>query len=325
MSTANPPLDYNAFKSYIQMHIRDCIEEQIPECKITEVCVFPAIKNNDTCYEAMQLFEEEGHSPLIYMDSLYDEYRHGRSLDKIMETVACDYAQVRSQENMAAPEVWKSFSAVKDRLIFRLVNREKNSCFLDHCPYRGVLDLAVSYRVLTSRMESGIATLMVTNTMMDGWGVTEQALYDLAVENTMRLFPACLKTMRELADEGLEQACEARGDTLDMEKVFDLELFVATNSCGVNGASVICYPGFLASVGKTLNSDFFVLPSSIHEVILLPAWEGVTGKALSKIVSGANAGIVAKDEFLSDSVYYYCIQNDEIKKCSGQTGENLLQ
>ena len=80
----------------------------------------------------------------------------------------------------------------------------------------------------------------------------------------------------------------------------------------MNGAACMFYPGVLEDFGKKLGRDFYLLPSSVHEVILVPADETVSKEALWEIVTDINRTQVAEEEILADSVYYYDRKKDRI-------------
>ena len=91
------------------------------------------------------------------------------------------------------------------------------------------------------------------------------------------------------------------------------QIYVATNKEGVNGASVILYPNLLRDFGIKIGESFYILPSSIHEVILVPESLGAQAQVLIEMVKDVNRIAVAEDEVLSDNVYLYDLDNDEIK------------
>ena len=72
------------------------------------------------------------------------------------------------------------------------------------------------------------------------------------------------------------------------------------------GASALFYPEFLEQVAKRFRGKFFILPSSIHELILVPDY-GEDVKGLKEIVSDVNdnSDAVTEEDFLSNSVYHY--------------------
>jgi len=90
-------------------------------------------------------------------------------------------------------------------------------------------------------------------------------------------------------------------------------MFVATNSKKVNGAGVILYDGLLRTFAEKIGGDFFILPSSVHEVIFVPANGDIDARHLIQMVKEVNATEVAPDEVLSDNVYMYHADEDFVE------------
>ena len=169
------------------------------------------------------------------------------------------------------------------------------------CPFYRIQDLAVTFRVLAQKDEKGIATVMVTNAMMKQWGLTLEELKELACVNTPRLFPVRVEPLAKVLE-----------DFLPPEHAESIPLYVMTNSVGINGASCILYERVLENLASEWRTDIFILPSSVHEVLLLPVQKGFDKDYLEKIVRESNKTVVSQEEFLSDHVYFYVRKINEI-------------
>ena len=117
------------------------------------------------------------------------------------------------------------------------------------------------------------------------------------------------------------------GKKYDLEKhdvksaFFDIELekdtedsfmYIATNSMRLNGANVVFYDSLLKTFSELIKSDFYIIPSSIHEVMLVPN-SSLELKELKEMVYSINRTALMEEEFLSDNVYYYNVNTDSIK------------
>ena len=83
-----------------------------------------------------------------------------------------------------------------------------------------------------------------------------------------------------------------------------MRMYVLSNQEKLYGAACMLYPEVLSAFGEICGRDFYVLPSSIHEVLLVFAEEGKE-KELKEIVTDMNRNHVAPEEVLSDSIYHY--------------------
>ena len=201
------------------------------------------------------------------------------------------------------------FSKVKSRICYKLINAKKNKALLEDVPHVLVEDLAVIFYILVSANAEETGTITVKDNMMKLWNVTTDDLYELALANTQRLFRGSVQSManvmidilsKELDDEAVMEFYDMMVDVDDR-----VPMYVCTNTMKSNGAGVILYDGLLREFADRVDSDVFVLPSSIHETLLIPVSAGMDLEALKDMVRSINRTEVAPDEILSDNVYYY--------------------
>ena len=111
-------------------------------------------------------------------------------------------------------------------------------------------------------------TVRITNDLMNHYGISEPQLYETAMENSQRLQKVTCRPMGEVI-----------GDLLgtENEPAFDegpARLYVLSNESIRFGAAALFYPGVIEKIGKSIPEGFYVLPSSIHEVLILPKNQG---------------------------------------------------
>lgn len=167
-------------------------------------------------------------------------------------------------------------------------------------PYLPFHDLAVVFYILAGGdLKGGVSTITVKKNIQDMWGVNIRMLYTAALQNTQRLFHSSLKSMSEVLEE-------MDGEELDggsgVSASFPIPLYVATNSRKFCGAAVLLYPGLLKCFADK-EGDFYILPSSIHEVLLLPCSAGFGPEEIRSLVHAVNSSEVQPEDFLSDNIY----------------------
>ena len=149
---------------------------------------------------------------------------------------------------------------------------------------------------------------------MESWNLTVKDLYQLAGVNTPRLFPPSIRTMEDVLQEVLEPMNESypiyeEEEDITQEIPFHIEsphsMYILSNSSGINGASALLYPQVIEKFSNSIKSNVYILPSSIHEVILVPFQEEIDKSQLTQMVNEVNETQVSKEEVLSSSVYYY--------------------
>lgn len=192
-----------------------------------------------------------------------------------------------------------NFDRIKDNIIFRIINYDRNRSILEEVPYLRLNDLAITFRWLASMEEAGIATVLIRREHMAYWNITLQMLVRLANRNTPRLFPFRVMPLNEMIADFLKDENSIQTDNIGNS------MLVLTNQFGINGAGCICYKGVLEKLASELHSNLYILPSSVHEVIVMPDNAGTDKKQLEFLVRTTNEELVAEDEVLSNQVYYY--------------------
>lgn len=294
----------NSVTAFAEM-IKKQLEQRYPDCTIL---VREVMKNNDTLLTGITIIQEGCNiSPSIYINQHYAQYLQGRSVADISNEVADIYECSKVEHNVDMEEIL-SFERIKEKICFKLVNTERNKEMLQTIPYRMYQDLAVVYYILLEKCEMGSATLMISDDMLNSWGVGENTLYRYAVENTPRLLAGEVVTMKEILAELL-----GKDTGISQEESEDDGMYVATNTDRSCGAAVILYAGFLKDFASKQRSDFYILPSSLHEVLFLPVSEKLDAEELAEMVKEINETQVAPDEVLSDHVYRYYTETDCVR------------
>ena len=263
------------------------------------------LKNNDTKRYAILLKKIEGTvSPTIYLDNFYSEFEHGRTT--ISETASHIYEQMHDFEDKI--EAYQEFSAelsdCSNKITYWLVSKERNKQFLESVPHLPFLNMAVVFYIIHHVSKEGMESICVTNELAGKWGLSAKSLYIIAEKNTPILLPPVIDTMEhtlELLMGEINCAIEPAGDSNK-----PIPMHIMTNKYQINGASVLLYHGLLDGLAEKLGTDLYVIPSSIHELIIMPAEDGsLSLSKLSDMVKEINENHVKEEEILSDCAYYY--------------------
>lgn len=267
------------------------------------VNVMDVMKNNSVKKVSLTVNERVGNvsvSPSIYIEDVLDDIQNGyASVEEAAEHVAKRY---RKSMKMSIPNFEFTPEMIYGRAFVQAVNAEKNSEMLEGVPHMKMLDLAGVVRFTVDTMTGSVGTVLVTNSLCDKLGIDHGKLLETAMENTKKhgfqivSMAAMLEGMfggEEIADDGAPGLC------------------VVTNAEKMNGASVMMFPELFADYAKRMRGDFYVIPSSIHEVLLFPE-EGLDVRDMRAMVAEVNATQVAPDEVLSDNVYLYKADTNEL-------------
>ena len=275
------------------------------------------LKNNDTRLTGLTIRTEASNvAPTIYLERMFERYKAGNAaIPVIVSEILSVYESHKNTMSFDASLV-TDFSACKERICYKLVNADRNRELLTEAPHIIVCDdLAVIFYILVSTDKEGTATITIRHNMFDLWGVSEEELFKIALDNTQRLFRGTVMSMASVLTELLSD----RMDDEDSSEFFDMfvsedmaPLYVCSNTKKLNGAGVILYKGLLREFAERTGNDFYILPSSVHETILVPVSDQMELDCLKSMVREVNATQVAPEEILSDNVYIYHRDTDKI-------------
>lgn len=243
-------------------------------------------------------------SPTIYLEEFYKLFEQGHTLDEISENILSLYRKAIPDRPWDVTQV-QDFEQAKSKLVYKLIHKERNEELLDSIPHVPYWDLEMVFYLLLDTFEQGIATILVTNQMLTHWEIDAELLYQLATANTPNLLPFDFRPMREVIEELL-------GRELSDEEDYESHMFVLTNPYRHFGAACVLYPRVPENIGNQLGEDYYLLPSSIHEMIVLPVSHAVSTSELSEIIADINETQVLKEEILSDHAYYYSRKENKI-------------
>ena len=189
------------------------------------------------------------------------------------------------------------YEQVKSQLVMQVIPVGPNRERLSQIPHKTIEDIAVVYRIDVSDDRHQNASSLVTNNMLECFGVTPEQLHRDAVASQVDHCPPTLRNMSEVLAE-----MTGSSDFLDMP---ESPLWVASVEGGIHGAAAVQVPEFMDQAAEKLGGDFFVLPSSIHECLFVPDNGELRRPQLEEMVRSVNADEVSEADFLSDSVYHY--------------------
>lgn len=303
--------EYEEFKACMVEQVRKQFSEEY------RVEVHRVVKNNQLELESLVILcQTEKVTPQFYLQKYYARYKQGESVPFLAEEIAQAYRQTLAERTWEKIDL--SLEYCREKIVYRLVSREKNEEQLAEIPYIPFLNLVITFHCLMVQDENGIGSIRVNNALMNEWGLNHKTLFTLAQKNTMRLFPMRICSMENMLMELLDRNGEMQGCTdAEMAEIVGHgeEPYVLTNKIGVNGAAVILYPDCLRTVVKYIRSDFYLLPSSIHEMLVVPADGKRQAVELKKMVQEVNSQCVEREEILSDDVYFYSQKSGIIEIC----------
>lgn len=268
-------LNFNEFQEHIKNTILDYLPEEFSDAKVD---LQQVAKNNEMLTGIIIHQEKINISPTIYLDPFYKDYLSGsKDLDTVMGEIGQIYVQNVPDKNFDVSRI-TDFELVKDRIIAKVICMENNEKLLEGKPYRQMADLAVTYHVLLSK-ENGMMTVPISDKLMQRWGIVEDVLFTAAKNGMSNFTPVTIKSMTETLME----------------------------MCGEEHID----PNNMDLARSYMQDDFYILPSSVHEVLLVKQNQ-MSVEELEDMVKTVNASAVALQDRLSDHVYKYDFARHEI-------------
>ena len=294
-------MNYENFKEQFVADVKDRLAEQGADVKVS---VNEVNKLNES-YEAITVTPEGSNIGVnMSLEKFYDAVQDGTPYDSVVDKavdVINNGIDNRPEIDVAA---LTDYSQMKEKLAMEVVSADANKEMLQNVPHQNMEDMAVVYRFVLNSDEDGRASILVTNQILDHMGVTPEQLHADALENAPQIKPAEIKGMSEVMAEmmGYDQAAMMGIVPVAPE---DEQMFVATVPDKVHGAGVLAYQDFMDQAAERAGGDFFILPSSIHEVLIVPDNGKMDLKELENMVKEVNETQVAPADKLTDSVYHY--------------------
>lgn len=200
---------------------------------------------------------------------------------------------------------------LEEKLTVQIVPVKGNEEMLRTIPHMQKEDLAIVYRFMHCTRQKEVFSALVTNDLLDSYHMSAEELHEKAMANAVEKFPATIRSMRDIVSEISKTSPELVVEEREERR---LKMYVATCNNGINGASCIFYPGFLEQAAEQLGGDFYILPSSIHEVIFVVDTDEVDYRRLEEMVQQANETVIEPKDRLSDFVYHYDAKDDIFEK-----------
>ena len=275
-------------------------EELLVRCPVGMEISFQTItRNNDVRLHGCLLRRNESHiAPTLYMENFYDLYKDGMSVGETADAMLkiCVNSLDDVREFDFAPEDWES---VRKMIGMKVLGYERNPELLQRVPYIRYEDLAVVFIFVLK--EAGITggVAVITSELSGLWGISAEELFAQARQSAPVLLEPVVSNIRNMIGDCPEEVEEIIDDPENA-----VDMYILTNKSQTYGASALFYPGLLEKITDYLGGGFYILPSSVHEVILIPEAAGEPD-ALRRMVQEVNRCEVPEDMILSDNVYYY--------------------
>ncbi len=297
------------FIDLVTSHILEYLPEEYQDAQVE---VMERTKNNDTLLHGLIIHSGEKKemeaAPIFYLEPYFDAYRFGENdMEDVMHELARDYLQViRNMPQFDLPEMRRE--GIQDRIYVNVVNTRSNQERLQDLvsfPVDGGFSLTAYIDIDTPKKD---AMIQITKDMAARMDFDERELMQTAMRNTVQAHPAELVEMQKIMMDMTGLRKIEPGDNLlqgNCSPVKDLSMLILTNSDKFFGATALFYPEIKGQIADVTGGSYYILPSSVHELIILPDNGTLDERELAHMVRSINFCEVSPEEQLGNKVLYY--------------------
>ena len=289
-----------------------------------EVKIQKVYKNNDVLLYGVCIIEKDKNiAPTIYLNQFHEAYEEGESFSEIFRTVIRINEENQVSDNLDM-DFFFDYENVKKRLVLRLINLEGNTELLKEVPYQKFLDLAVVCHMVLASEEIGCGAILIRREHMESWRIDEETLFRDAFNNSPKMEPYEIMKMEDVLKQLLKErvtneAYSVYENETEAEKMVaymmdyvdrkveevEFTMYVLSNKNRYFGAACIIYPQVLEEIGNLLQDDYYVIPSSVHEILVISKKKCIDSDSVNRIIEDVNWSQVDEEEWLSDHTYLY--------------------
>lgn len=276
--------------------VKEEIGPLLPE-DVERISIFPVVKNNGVVLEGLVCQNSLNITPTIYLNPFYVQYKSGRSFEAILAEIAKMYTENQMKNDFDVSNLY-DWDFVKTHLVRKLVNFEQNQAMLKDMPHMKVEDLAVVYQIYVGDIleSKDYATVAVRDNMMKAWDVDLFDLDATSLESTREIFPPKLDSLAVVFKEL---------NGMELPFLEEMNIHILTNRHIINGAAYVTDMEVMDEVASVMETDkFYVLPSSIHEVLIFPYDEEYDYRHMEELIQEVNETQLMEEEILSDRLYF---------------------
>lgn len=291
-------LYFNNFEEFRDFFAENVKKKLPDEYRDAEVKLNQVTRSN-TVYTSMTVMREgQTVGVALNLDQFYNAYADGEPLNRLLDTAADILVNTHPDIDFSYDDL-KDYENLKNRLFVRLHSREKDEQVRENVPHTDIGDgLFLTYHILVGRDGDSIKSAIITNEMLKTIGVPESTIASDSMISGISLFPPVLERLSARLQE-------IDPDFSMQENDRSRDLLVITNDTGVNGAAAFFYPGIADRASRLLGGDYYIIPSSIHELLLTSASPEKDYRELEEMVRQTNEMIVREEDQLGYELYYY--------------------
>lgn len=293
-------MDFEEFKS----NLMDLITKEVEDRGLEGISMkFNSINSPDGMTDRLMVSVGDSKMSMAFrLKEIFKDVNDGESLDhavyKMVNTIEANIEVIKTKEGDVKSFI-SDYDQVKDHTFLRLIPGD--SPVLGETPHRMIQDMALVVNVHLDNFsdENGRSCVVITKPLMEMYGVDEAQLFADAEKNSLENEPMVFTPLGDMIKSLIES------EELPSPDDVGIVTYIATNKSGFHGASIAAYPDFAEKAAETIGGSFYMLPSSVHEFILIKDDGKPTAKDLNKMIRNVNETVLEPRDILSGQCYHY--------------------
>ena len=300
------------FYQSVEQSLREYLPEEYMDAQIS---LTTQVKANDMEQTGVVIrISGEAVTPIIYLGVFYEQYQQGRDMNEIMPEIA--QTRIHAIDGPIKEidvNLFKDYENIRPKLQMRVYDTERNEKRLDGIVHHSYGDFTAAYSIMLGNAPDHSMGVMITPQMLSSWGISKKKLHDDTILADLSREPV-LAPVQEMMMNAMDGSAYHNYLQDKEEKPFvpdeneGVQMLCLTNGDRLNGAGLILNSVIQEKVANICEGNYYVLPSSVHEVLIVPDkgdMPEVSARVMNEMVRDINLSVVSPQDILSDKVQYY--------------------
>ena len=293
-------MNYEEFKT----ELINLVNQEIDDRGLEEISMrFDTIKSPDGFNDRLIVSVGKSNMSMAFrLQEIFDSVSNGESMDRavirLVNSIAENISVIKTKEDDVKTFI-SDYEQVKEHTFLRMVPGD--SPILDEAPHRMIADMGLVVNIDLENFsdENGRSCVVVTKPLMDMYDIDEEQLFADAEKNSIEKEPLTLKPLEDVIRSMIDRhECPSPAE-------IGIKTYIATNKTGFHGASVVAYKGFAEETSKTIGGSFYLIPSSVHEFLLIKDDGTPNPEDLNRMIEDVNSNVLNARDILSSQCYHY--------------------
>ena len=293
-------MDFEEFKN----ELMDLITEEVNDRDLEGISMkFDSINSPDGMTDRLIVSVDDSKMSMAFrLKEIFKDVSEGESMDtavcKMVNTIEANISVIKTKESDVKSFI-SDYEQVKEHTYLRLI--PGTSPILGETPHKMIEDMAVvvNIQLVNFSDENGRSCVVVSKPLMDMYGIDEAQLFADAEKNSLANEPIVFTPLGDMIKHLIET------EELPSPEDVGIVTYIATNKSGFQGAAVAAYPEFAEKAAEAIGGSFYMIPSSVHEFILIKDDGTPKAKDLNKMIKNVNETVLEPRDLLSEQCYHY--------------------